>query len=138
VAVHDVLRDEVTGYARHHEVVGGDAEQARDVGLGVTVDGSAAVVGRLPTLAAYPHGRGPARLFTLAAGQVGRYRANFRFTVTQCPCNPSWFYEELVVHVGNGRVEPDRFIHHEPDHDVDHRVHLYGGTSRPTGGSRRR
>ena len=138
MAVHDVLRDEVTGYARHHEVVSGGAERARDVGLGVTFAGSAVIVGRLPGLAAYPRDGGPARLFTLAAGQLGRYRANFRFTVTQCPCNPSWFYEEWVVQIGNGRVEPDRFIGHEPDHDVDHRVHLYGGTIRPAGGSRHR
>lgn len=138
VAVHEVLSDEATGYARHDEVLGGGTERARDVGLWLTLDDSAVIVERLPGWAAYPRDRGSARLFTLAAGQVGRYRANFRFTVTQCACNPSWFYEEWVVHVGNGRVEPDRFIHSEPDHDVDHRVHLYGGTIRPAGSGHHR
>lgn len=128
VAVHEVLSDEATGYVRHHEVLSGGAERTRDVGLWVTLDGSAAIVERLPGRAAYPRDRGPARLFTLAPGQMGRYRANFRFTFTDCPCNPSWFYEEWVVHVGNGPAEPDRFTHNEPDHDVDNRVHLYGGT----------
>jgi len=136
VAVHEVLFDEATGYARHHEVVGG--ERAREVGLWVTLDGPAAIVERLPGRAAYPRDRGSARLFTLAPGQVGRYRANFRFTFTECACNPSWFYEEWVVHVSNGLVEPDRFIRSEPVHDVDNRVHLYGGTIRPAEGSHHR
>lgn len=131
VAVHEVLADEATGYAQHHEVLGGGAERARDVGLWVILDGSAAIVERLPGRAAYPRGRRSARLFTLAPGHVGRYRATFRFTFTDCPCNPSWFYEEWVVHVGNGLIEPDRFIHSEPDHDVDARVRLYGGMIRP-------
>jgi hypothetical protein len=67
--------------------------------------------------AAYPRDRGSAHLFTLAPGQVGRYRANFRFTFTECACDPGWFYEEWVVHVGSGPVEPDRFVHSEPDRD---------------------
>jgi hypothetical protein len=57
-------------------------------------------------------------------GQVGRYRANYRFT--GCGCNPSWFYETWVVHVSNGCVNTDRFIQGRPDRDVDDRVHLYG------------
>jgi hypothetical protein len=31
------------------------------------------------------------------------------------------------VHVGNGRVDADRFVRGSPDHDIDKRVHLYGG-----------
>jgi len=135
VAVHEVLSDEATGYARHHEVLSGGTERARDVGLWISLDGAAAIVERLPGRAAYPRDRGSSRLFTLAPGNVGRYRANVRFTFTECACNPSWFYEEWVVHVGNGPVEPDGFIRSEPDHDVDNRVHLYGGTIRPAGGS---
>ncbi len=88
---------------------------------------------RLPGRAAYPRDRRSARLFTLAPGQVGRYRANFRFTVTECPRNPSWYYEEWAVHVGNGLVAPDTFVHGAPDHEVDQRVHLYGGTIRLAG-----
>jgi hypothetical protein len=131
VAVHEVLADEAAGYARHHAVLSGGAERAREAGLWVTLDGSAAIVERLPGRAAYPRDRGSPHLFTLASGRVGRYRANFRFTFTECACNPSWFYEEWVVHVGNGLVERDRFIHSEPDHDVDNRVHLYGGNDQP-------
>jgi len=77
-------------------------------------------------------------LFTLAPGQVGRYRANFRFTFTECSGNPSWFYEEWTVHVANGPVDPDRFVDRDPDHDVDNRVHLYGGTTKQAAGGSRR
>ncbi|MEU4398080.1 hypothetical protein [Micromonospora orduensis] len=135
VAVHEVLYDEAAGHVRHDEVLGGGVERARDVGLWLTMNGSTTIVDRLPGRAADPRDRGATRLFTLSPGQVGRYRANFRFTFTQCACNPSWFYEDWVVHVGNGPVEPDGFVHREPDHDVDNRVHLYGGSVRPTAGS---
>ncbi|WP_211349059.1 hypothetical protein [Micromonospora pisi] len=119
MAVHEVLYDEAACYVRHDEVLSGGIERARDVGLWLTIKGSTTSVDRLPGRAAYPRDRGTARLFTLSPGQVGRYRANFRFTFTQCACNPSWFYEDWVVHVGNGPVEPDGFIHREPDHDAD-------------------
>ena len=138
VAVHELLSDEATGYAPHEEMLSGSLERARDVGLWLSLNDSAVTVERLPGQAAYPRDQGSGRLFTLAPGQVGRYRANFRFTYTQCACNPSWFYEEWVVHVSNGPVDPDRFIHGRPNHDVDHRVHLYGGTIRPAGGSTHR
>ncbi|MGI5521613.1 hypothetical protein ACQEUX_11715 [Micromonospora sp. CA-259024] len=65
------------------------------------------------------------RLFTLARGQVGRYRANFRFRFTDCACDPSWYYEDR--HVSNGDVAHDRFLHGEPDSVVDNRFHLHGG-----------
>jgi hypothetical protein len=67
-------------------------------------------------------------LFALAPGQVGRYRANFRFT--GCHCSPRWYYEDWLVNVSNGHITPDRFTHGRPDHDMDHRVHLYGGAGR--------
>ncbi|MEV0810962.1 hypothetical protein [Micromonospora sp. NPDC050200] len=131
VVIHEVLVDEAVGYMRHDEVRVGSSELARDCGLWLTLSDAAMLVERLPGRAAFPRQRGPARLFTLAPGQVGRYRANFRFT--GCACNPSWFYEDWVVHVSNGQVEPEQFIHGEPDRDVDDRVHLYGGTTRPGG-----
>jgi hypothetical protein len=31
------------------------------------------------------------------------------------------------MHISNGSVDADRFIHDTVDHDVDDRVHLYGG-----------
>jgi hypothetical protein len=40
---------------------------------------------------------------------VGRYRANFRFT--GATCNPSWYYEDWLIHVSNGQVAQDRFVH---------------------------
>lgn len=136
VVVHEVLADEAAGYVRHDEVLGGGVERARDIGLWLTLEGSTTIVERLPDWAAYPRQRGSARLFTLAPGQVGRYRANFRFI--GCACNSAWFYEDWVVHVGNGRIEPDRFVRGDPDRDVDHRVHLYGATTRPAGRRPRR
>jgi hypothetical protein len=135
VVVHEVLADEAVGYARRDEVLAGAVGRARDVGLWLTLDGAAVAVERLPGWAAYPRPRGSSHLFTLAHGQVGRYRANFRFT--GCACNPSWFYEDWVVHVSNGTVGHDRFIQGEPDRDVDDRVHLYGGPGRRTGHHRR-
>jgi hypothetical protein len=130
VVVHEVLADEAVDYRRRDEVLSGGVEQARDVGLWLSLDGAAVSVDRLPGSAAYPRPRASSRLFTLAPGQVGRYRANFRFT--GCACDPSWFYEDWLVHVSNGPVEDDRFVQGEPDHDVDDRVHLYGGTGRRT------
>ncbi len=144
VVVHDVLADEANGYEPHDKILAGGVEQARDVDLWLTVNGSGSgsgsgvTVDRLPGRAAYPSPRGPARLFTLLPGQVGRYRANFRFRVTECPCDPSWFYEDWVMHISNGPVEPTTFIHSVPDHEKDDRVHLYGGAAQPAGGSRRR
>ncbi len=138
VVVHDVLADEANSYEPHDTVVAGGAEQARDVDLWLMIDSSGVAVDRLPGRAAYPPPRGSTRLFTLLPGQVGRYRANFRFRFTECACNPSWFYEDWVMHVSNGPVEPTRFFQSLPDHEVDDRVHLYGGAARPTGGSRRR
>jgi hypothetical protein len=84
------------------------------------------VVDRLPGWAAYRRQSGPDRLFTLLPGQTGRYRANFRFTVTTCACNPSWYYEDWLILVANSEVRSDGFMSRKPEHDVDHRVHLYG------------
>jgi hypothetical protein len=70
----------------------------------------------------------------LAPGQIGRYRANFRFRHTDCACDPSWYYEDWLVLVSNGEVTADGFISRTPDHDLDHRVHLYGGSRRPPRG----
>ena len=89
---------------------------------------------RLPGWAAYPQQIGPARLFALKPGEIGRYRANFRFTVTTCACIPSWYYEDWLILIANGEMKTDGFVSREPDHHVDHRVHLYGGSRRPSRG----
>ncbi len=132
------LADEAAHYVRQDQVFGGGLERARDLDLSLVSKGSALVVDRLPGLAAYPRQSGPARLFVLLPGQTGRYRANFRFTVTQCPCDPSWYYEDWLVHISHGEVEDAGFVERAPDQDVDHRVHLYGGSTRSTGGRRLR
>jgi hypothetical protein len=128
VVVHEVLADEATAYELHAEVLSGGLERARDAGLCLTLAGSTLVVDRLPGWAAYPRPRGTARLFRLLPGEVGRYQANFRFI--GCACNPSWSYENWAVHVSHGPVEPGRFLEGRPDHDIDDRVHLYGGVRR--------
>lgn len=128
VVVHEVLADEAAGYRRREEILSGGVEQARRLGLWVEAKGDALSVDRLPGWAAYPRTSAMPRLFTLAPGQVGRYRANFRFT--GCACDPSWHYEDWLVHLSNGPVAADRFLAGRPDHDVDDRVHLYGGRSR--------
>jgi hypothetical protein len=128
VVIHDVLADEATGYARHAKVLSGGVEVGRDIGLWLTDEGATLTVERLPGWAAYPPDSGSARLFTLLPGEVGRYQANFRFW-GRC-CSRTWHYESWTVHVGNGRVDADRFARGRPDHDVDKRVHLYGGKAR--------
>jgi hypothetical protein len=130
VVIHEVLADEATGYVRQDEVTGGGLQRARDLDLWLSPGTSGLVVDRLPGLAAYPRQSGPARLFTLLPGQVGRYRANFRFGVTTCACNPSWYYEDWQILIANGEIRADGFVSCLPDFDIDHRVHLYGGARR--------
>jgi len=130
VAVHDVLADEATGYARQESVLGGSFEVAGDLGLRLVRRGAAVVVDRVPGWAAYPRDSGPARLFALEPGEIGRYRANFRFRHTTCPCNPSWYFEDWLILVGHGRMAADGFVSCTPTYAVDHRVHLYGGSRR--------
>jgi hypothetical protein len=131
VVVQDVLADEAAGYERSLQVFGGSLGSAEGVGLWLAVQGASVVVGRLPGWAAYPRPGGYAGLFTLGPGQVGRWRANFRFT--GCACSPSWYFEDWLVHVGNGVAEADRFADGVPDREVDQRVHLYGGGARSAG-----
>ncbi|MET8154172.1 hypothetical protein ACIBSW_12615 [Actinoplanes sp. NPDC049668] len=128
VVVHDVLADEANGYTRQDEVASGGVQRALDLWL--STETSRLVVDRLPGRAVYPRQSGLGRLFRLLPGQVGRYRANFRFTVTACACNPSWNYEDWLVLVANDQVRGDEFISRKADHDIDHRVHLYGGRRR--------
>ncbi|WP_309238750.1 hypothetical protein [Actinoplanes aureus] len=126
VVVHEVLADEANGYVRRGEVLTGES-----TGLGLQFGGDeAALTVALLPWAVYPRREWPAKLFTLGPGQVGRYRANFRFLITRCCCNPSWYYEDWLVHVSNGSPRPDRFVHGKPHFAVDHRVHLYGGRAR--------
>jgi hypothetical protein len=131
VVIHDVLADEAAGYVRDDQVATGGVDRARELDLWLSSEGSALIVDRLPGRAAYPRQTGPGRLFVLLPGQIGCYRANFRFTVTTCACNPSWYYEDWLLLIANGRMRTDGFISRRPDHDVDHRVHLYGGSTRP-------
>jgi hypothetical protein len=128
--IHDELADEAAQYVPHDGVVSGDLDQARDLDLWLSVDSGTLVVDRLPGWAAYPRQSGPARLFALKPGQIGRYRANFRFTVTTCACNPSWYYEDWLILIANGEMKTDGLVARGPDHHVDHRVHLYGGSRR--------
>jgi hypothetical protein len=120
IVIHDVLADEADRYERRSEVLAGGPEIAREIGLGLNTDGHLRV-DRLPGSEAYPRREQVKRLFTLAPGETGRYRANFRFRFTTCACAPYWFYESWLVLVANG---PTRTA---PAYDVDHRTHLYGG-----------
>ncbi len=132
VVIHDVLADEAARYVFHDGVVTGGLDQARDLDLWLSVEKGTLIVDRLPGCAAYPRQSGPSRLFTLKPGEIGRYQANFRFTVTTCACNPSWYYEDWLILIANGEMKTDGFVSRKPDHHVDHRVHLYGGSRRPS------
>jgi hypothetical protein len=131
LVIHEVLADEAAGYVRQDNVITGGVEGARDLDLWLYSEASTLFVDALPGRAGYPRRSGPGRLFTLLPGQFGRYRANFRFTVTTCACNPSWYYEDRLILIGNGEIPSDGFVVRRPDHDVDHRVHPYGGPRRP-------
>jgi hypothetical protein len=133
VVIHDVLADEAAGYERRDGVVSGGLDRTRDLDLWLSTQGSALVVDRLPGHAAYPRQSGPGRLFTLMPGEVGEYRANFRFTFTSCACNPSWYYEDWLVLISHGVMSNGGFISCQPNHRCDQRVHLYGGSRRPGG-----
>jgi hypothetical protein len=125
--VHDVVADEAAGYLPEAQVLAG-ADAVRAAGLWIECAGDRVVVDRLPSRAAYPIRRTPARLFTLAPGQIGRYRANFRFT--GCACAPRWYYEHWTIHVAVAAVRQDLFLDAQTVRDVDDRVHLYGGAQR--------
>lgn len=126
VVIHDVLADEATGYERHEKVRHGELKRARDAALRLSQDGPGLVVAWLPPSAAYPRRVASTRLFTLQPGEVGQFRANFRFT--GCACAPQWWYEDWLIRVGAGVIED--FAQREPAVDLDHRVHLYGGSAR--------
>lgn len=127
--LQDVLLDETAGYEPSGRVVNGGLGLAGDAGLWLIVKDSTVAVGRLPGRASYPRGGQASPLFRLRAGEVGRWRANFRFSGYS-----DWYYENWMVHVSNGPVRQDGFIRSRPDFDVDDRVHLYGGAVRSGGG----
>ncbi|RZU74634.1 hypothetical protein EV384_3109 [Micromonospora kangleipakensis] len=124
ITVHDVLLDEATGYRPTDRLGSGDAA-VREAGLWVEWRDGAAVVDHLPSRASYPFQRARTRLFSLAPGQLGRWRANFRFT--GCACSARWWYEQWAVRVAHAPARPDLFHAARYARDVDHRVHLYGG-----------
>ncbi|GAA1830042.1 hypothetical protein GCM10009682_56040 [Luedemannella flava] len=126
IVVHDILADVGTGYRPDARTLVG-AKAAEQASLRLALVDDQLVVHRLPGWASYPaRPRHPRRLFALLPGQIGRYRANFRFT--GCQCAARWWYEQWTVHVARG---PDGFAAPAVDHDVDDRVHLYGGRGRP-------
>jgi hypothetical protein len=127
LVVHDVLADEADGY-RPATAIGSGPRAVREAELHINLSGHGAVIERLPGRAAYPAWRTSYRLFTLKPCQIGRYRANFRFT--GCACAPQWYYESWTVHVAFASARPDLFLSGLPDRDVDQRVHLYGGPAR--------
>jgi hypothetical protein len=124
LAVHEVLRDEATDYEVESESRAG-AAALREAGLWVQWRDGRALVDRLPSRASFPVRRVGTRLFTLAPGQLGRWRANFRFT--GCQCAARWWYEEWIVHVAHVPADPDPFRDAHWARDRDERVHLYGG-----------
>ncbi|MET0494068.1 MAG: hypothetical protein ABW000_13155 [Actinoplanes sp.] len=87
VVIYEVLADESSGYTRHEEVLAGGVARARETGLWLRLEGTNVTARRMPSRAAFPYADRPARLFTITAGQVGRYRANSRFASSvSYPC----------------------------------------------------
>ena len=127
--VHEVLLDEPDSYQSASSIEYGKSA-ARTAGIWLEADSDGALtIDRLPGWQAYPIQRRPQRLFTLHNGQIGRCRANFRFT--GCACAPQWYYEQWTTHIFNGaRPGHEVFVNGQPHHDVDLRVHLYGGRRR--------
>ncbi len=112
------------GYLPRHVNRSGTVALAK-VRFAVTIVDGRCVVDRMSAGAAYPTEREPTRLFTLNRGEIGRFRANFRF-VGMC-CSPAWYYQEWAVHIGFRERRDDMFLAcQRPDHDFDDRVNLYG------------
>jgi len=120
VVVHDVVMDEGVDYRARASLDYGVAA-ARKAGLWLEFEGDSLAVDRMP--GGYPNQRPTQRLFTLAPGRIGRYRANFRFSG-----ETGWYYELWTIHVAH-RDDPgsDVFTNHRAHRDVDDRIHLYGG-----------
>ncbi|MEU7823408.1 hypothetical protein [Catellatospora sp. NPDC049133] len=129
-AVHDVFADHATGYRLSEQVLSGP-DAAKSTALQLTLTGHDVTVHALGVSAAYPRQDRPVRLFTLAPGEVGLYRANFRFCGS-CSCSASWWYEDWTVRVANAPSRPNLFLDPAPQLVADRRVHLYGGRSRRT------
>ncbi|HCT75312.1 MAG TPA: hypothetical protein DGG94_04325 [Micromonosporaceae bacterium] len=129
VLVHDVLMDEANAYQPTTSIEYG-LSAARDAGIRLDVDNDGVViVDQLPGRQAYPIRRRTQRLFIVRKGQIGRYKANFRFT--GCACAPQWYYEQWTTHItSEDHINTDVFVNCERHHDVDQRVHLYGGQNR--------
>ncbi len=127
IVVHDVLLDDAADYRPTGRVHTGYAA-ARAVGLWIQA-GETVTVDRPPARAAFPKPTIHTRLFALDRGQMGRYRANFRFT--GCCCSPSWYYEQWTIHVAHTTsTHRGLLLHRTAAREVDHRVHLYGGPAR--------
>jgi hypothetical protein len=71
------------------------------------------VVDRLPRWAAYLRQSGPA-VSSRSAREIGRYRADFRFTVTTGAGNPSWYYEDWLILIANSDMKTDGFVSRSP------------------------
>lgn len=128
IVVHDVLMDSAEDY-RPAPSVGYGQPAARKAGLWLELRDGKLVVDQLPGRHAYPRPRASQRLFTLGSGQIGRVRANFRFTGVCCARH--WHYEQWTVHVVHVALHKHPhgsiFLTGQRDRDLDHRVHLYGG-----------
>ena len=127
IIVHDVFAGETNGYRPTQQFLVGSG-QARDAWLSIELHDDTAVLDWLPDYAAFPTRSGRSRLFTLAPGQIARYRANFRFTGS-C-CSPQWYYEQWTIQAANAPARSDLFRHARYARDIDDRVHLYGGIQR--------
>lgn len=107
--VHEILADDAVGYQPAVQTSCG-VDALRAVGLHIESTDNGMVVERLPGSDVYPASRRTSRLFTLKPGEIGRYRANFRFRFTTCACAPRWYYETWTVHVAYARPRPDLFL----------------------------
>ncbi|MEV4414569.1 hypothetical protein [Catellatospora sp. NPDC049609] len=124
VVVHDVVADSRTGY-RLTERILSHREAAEAVALELAPADGGVTVRATASWAAYPRHEQPRRLFTVPDGQVGLYRANFRWQGSTCAWQ--WWYEDWTVRVANAPAQPHLFVERVPRHVADHRVHLYGG-----------
>lgn len=132
VVVHDVVAAHETGYRFSERMrFGADATAEASPRLETTERGVTVHVH--PRWAVYPWHERPSRLFTLAPGEIGIYRANFRFR-GWCPCSAEWWYEDWTIRVANAPNRPDLFRATTPRHVADRRVQLYGGRVRRTAG----
>jgi hypothetical protein len=128
VVIHEILMDEETAYKPVEQIRAyDDIDQVDWLSVKKLPDGAIRIEWN-PVWASYPINRRLVEMCTLRPGQLGRYRANFRFT--GCACAPRWSYQQWTVNIAHAPAREDLFVQGRFHVEKDDRVSLYGKKAR--------